>query len=288
MNAESNQRPLLPWLGGSRLISLLFMKEYLAKDLIDLHSLISRTYLFEGDDPESTTLSDSKYTKHMLLQKISLTKENIPDIQRLLSDLSLPVTACCIPRIHTAMAEISENDLEEHLHDLLKRFEDEINVLKFLWLTPDESSLWQEAENGFGADVSAAFPQSNYDCEESLKCLSLNRYTAAVCHAMRALEASLAQFAKFLNVSCPKGMMADVIKELDDAYKIQCSPKKGQLNGDKQFFAEALVELGYCKDAWRNEAMHASSRYDHDEAWRIVTHTKNFMKLLAPRIAPSL
>jgi hypothetical protein len=58
-----------------------------------------------------------------------------------------------------------------------------------------------QGEPIFGSDVDNKFPVMSEDISEAAKCIALSRYTAAVFHLSRAMEAAVVRLGEALSVT---------------------------------------------------------------------------------------
>lgn len=208
-----------------------------------------------------------------------------------MESLGMKMTLILIKRIKGRMKSTPNPDawVMEELEKLKERWNDELKGAAFLQLEGSDADDYQKASEGFGEAVNRAFPSSSYDAGESIRCLALGRYTAAVLHAMRCLEFPLGALCKALKVKFPPENWNQAIELCQKNWKDfeSKTPTKKKPKGWKklkQFYSEAFLELLYVKDAWRNHAMHAHTIYVEDDARKIVTHTRNFLSHLATKL----
>jgi hypothetical protein len=81
--------------------------------------------------------------------------------------------------------------ISKELHSSVRR---EMKTVRFFRLSSDTQSHF-EVSDGFGKEVSGAFPSAEYDIREAGNSLALSRATACVFHAMRVLEHGLCALA---------------------------------------------------------------------------------------------
>ncbi len=131
-----------------------------------------------------------------------------------------------------------------------------------------------------GEQVAGTFPSAEYDIDEAGACFALERYTAAVMHAMRALEPVLTALA--LEVGVTAG--ANWNKVLNDIEAAIRKPEQRREPADEAWLNGLAAHFRFIKNGFRNSAMHAHSRYSENEARQIIDHTRDFMRDAATRL----
>lgn len=210
----------------------------------------------------------------------------LAQFQKAAASLNVPQTLLYAARLYNESGLVDQDSLLDRVQILKERWNDELSSVKFFELPVEEAKRYESAYDGFGGDVSKAFPSANYDCAECAYCLALGRYTAAVVHAMRCLESPLRAMAKALKLRCSAENWNEMIERLQSKWKV-IEKRRNKPKGwkqDRQFYSAAFVELLYIKDAWRNWAMHARSVYSETEAHKITSHVENLMRHLAQRL----
>lgn len=130
----------------------------------------------------------------------------------------------------------------------------------------------------FGGDVIDAFPSATFDIKEAARCLSFERWTAAVLHCMRALEPALIAFASGMGVSSEKKEWWPLIRNIENEIK-----RRKELDGHDalQLESEAASHFSAIKDAWRNYAVHGKDNYDEERARSAYAATGALMRQLS-------
>jgi hypothetical protein len=141
----------------------------------------------------------------------------------------------------------------------------------------------------FGESVATSFPSSSFDIEEAGNCYATNRNTACVFHSMRVLEKGLLALAADLKVTFPVSITLEnwqnIIEKIESEIKaVNQQAKSVQKTIDLQFYSEAAKEFRYFKDAWRNHVSHSREKYGDAEAYRVLTHVRDFMEHLATKL----
>ncbi|MFL6846322.1 MAG: hypothetical protein ACJ8ER_15755 [Allosphingosinicella sp.] len=178
---------------------------------------------------------------------------------------------------------------ERHLDDLiggldylLRTFRDEIEARSLFVMSGRNVALFDQAEPLFGAAVDDAFPSSSFDISEAGKCLACGRWTAAVTHLMRALEAPLAVLAE--RVGVPGGVNWNKqLNEIESRLRLVSKSKDGP--DEEQWAAEAASHFRAIKNGWRNRAMHGQETYDEERATQIYEAVRALLRHLANRLA---
>ncbi len=165
------------------------------------------------------------------------------------------------------------------LSELAHRINNDLSDTKFLIIHRDVFQLYGQVQPIFGENVEYKFPQVSEDISEAGKCIALNRYTAAVFHLMRAMEAALKVLGIKLNVTVVDKDNVDlewgkILSNLSS--QIEYMPK----GEPKQRWSSAFSLLLHAKTAWRNPTMHPKQTYTKEQAKEIFAATRSFMNSL--------
>jgi hypothetical protein len=128
-------------------------------------------------------------------------------------------------------------------------------------------------------DVSTKLPAITSDLEEALECFDAARYTATVFHLMRALEATLRQFAKKVRITidADQSNWYQIVQHVNRAID-QLPNKTAAQAKRKQAYGVVAAHLNAVRIAWRNEVMHPKAKYDAEEAADILVHSKALVR----------
>jgi hypothetical protein len=172
--------------------------------------------------------------------------------------------------------------ISENLHTNVRL---EIESLRVFRLSP-EAQHYFDVSDGFGTQVSEAFPTATYDIQEAGNCLALGRATACVYHSMRVLEYGLCALANKFGIPFEHKSWNAVIEPIEKAIRqIKSQPSKPRgWKDNEQFYSEAAAQFMYFKDAWRNYTAHRESKYTEGEAETIFRHVRDFMRHIAKRL----
>lgn len=178
--------------------------------------------------------------------------------------------------------------LSEAWNELSGRLNDELSASLLMFIEPDKAHLYTKPDL-FGPEVTDKFPSAIQDIEEAGKCLATGRNTAAVFHAMRALEIGLRTLGRSLNdpsLDPDKNPTWERIlgrgdRELNAKQVADRSP---EWRAKPEFFAEAIANLRAVKTAWRNPTMHVRGVYDEERALDIFGAVRGFMRHLATEL----
>jgi HEPN domain-containing protein len=214
------------------------------------------------------------------------------NLELLLSDLNsmeMPVSALKVSEIalsvQSALSDLDAGEVKlngdlllSQMQDVGSRIRDELNSRSFLALNGKEMGLFAPPNPLFGEDVSSVFSTAAEDIEEAGKCLALGRYTAAVFHLMRAMEAAVKRLASKLNVVKIDIEWGKLLGAINDQVKLL--PK----GDEKDMWSENVSLLYHVKQAWRNDTMHPKNTYTEEQANEIFAAVRSFMKNLAPLV----
>lgn len=189
-----------------------------------------------------------------------------------------------------AASQMKDNPAEaikHHLKALTELIQSEMEEQLFLWVPSNRAAAYSQIDEPFfGFAVYEKFKLANYDVEEAGKCFACARWTASVMHAMRVLEHGLAALCRVLKLPFGEGTWKRSIERIEKKIAIMDSTvkQKASWRTKRQFYAEAAKEFRYFKDAWRNHACHGRAQYDEEQAEKIISHTRDFMRVLSTRL----
>lgn len=162
--------------------------------------------------------------------------------------------------------------------------QDELRERLFMFI-PKDQAPWYEKEDGFGMDVSKAFPLAVQDIKEAGTCYATGRYTACVFHSMRVVEHGLRALAKNVELSFGVDQWYDIINKIEkEIKKAQSLTKSVEKSERLRFLSEAAKEFTYFKDGWRNYVSHNRANYDGPQALSALNHVSAFMGHLATKL----
>jgi len=115
---------------------------------------------------------------------------------------------------------------------------------------------------------------------------------------MMVLEPSLDALARALKVKYGRRGWASIIDDLEKAITAASAAAGKTTAGSKPptpsaavrrrkdltIFATAAKEFTYFREAWRNHIAHGRANYDENDARKVLTHVRDFMGTLAPRL----
>lgn len=169
------------------------------------------------------------------------------------------------------------------LESLIKVIVTEAEGRQFYVLDGTVSEQHDDADALFGAEVVDAFPHAAFDIAEAGKCLSFGLSTACVMHTMRVIECGLDALATHVGV--PKSDNWNKTLNAVEA-ALRTVNKTADGADAAQLAAEAGTHLRFIKNAWRNQAMHSTSKYDKREAKAIFENARSFMAHMAKMTTP--
>jgi hypothetical protein len=171
----------------------------------------------------------------------------------------------------------------------------ELNAKTFLYVADDRKAYILSLQPLFGNKVYANFPSARFDIGDAGKCLAVELNTAAVFHLMRVAEIGLRTLAwdrrvkvlqKNREIPLDLATWEEIIRELEKAETaIQGFKKTHAREAQFEFYHGAMMEFKRFKNVFRNRVMHTREEYDRDQAHSVFTHVRDFMKILAGKIA---
>ena len=176
--------------------------------------------------------------------------------------------------------------LRDDLRELRRRCEDEFKTAFFLHLTPKESDQYQNPLKGW-EEVANRFYRVRFNIEESSKCLALERYGAAVFHALQVAEYGVIELAKLLRVEGDRpgwGALKRLSAILERPY-----PQRSDLEKKHSKLLDSTVHLAVIvKDNWRHKLDHVDNQiiwvendFSENVAREIISAIQAFMRQLA-------
>ena len=283
---------VIPWKSGlSRLVSLLDMLKICAEGF----SIFLRELEALGNDDELFDFA-----------RPGLTEEEVWRIKKVINEVS---HWCKLIELGHALGVIKQiNDkinffelpwggfiepiplveLGEFMKMLHAIIAEELRERLFMFV-PKDQAHWYEKENGFGVNVSKAFPSAALEIKEAGTCYATGRYTACVFHLMRVLEHGLGALAKDIGLKFYRQSWGGIINKIQEKVDNEISslnkmPKDPTRTERLTFLSKAAKEFVYFKDGWRNYVMHGEDSYDGPRALSVLNHVSAFMSHLATKL----
>jgi hypothetical protein len=158
----------------------------------------------------------------------------------------------------------------------------ELRQHMFFLIPQRDTKLYRDSVNWFedGKSVLRTFRKIQPDVEAAGRCCALNEWSATVFHSMCILDHGLRYMARRTGLTLPKKeewhQLITLIEDKVTALRALKPPPKKKI----AYFSGAAVEFRHFKDAWRNYTMHAVKSYEENEARRVLTSVKYFMRAL--------
>lgn len=207
----------------------------------------------------------------------ALTTPLLEACDRVTGFLWMPATAARRTRLAAVLeAGCTYTEIGTQLRVLREAVEDDLKGLLVLYMPPGQAVHYYAGESLLGKDVVGQFPQCAGDIDEAGKCLGSGRFTAAVFHLMRVMEAGVQAFGQKLGIMKTDEKVWQMI--LNEANSAIDGLQKGP---EKVAMSELAALLHAVKVAWRNEVMHPKATYTEEEADNVRGATKAFMSKLA-------
>jgi hypothetical protein len=173
------------------------------------------------------------------------------------------------------------------LEEIQSRLQDELSLLLFFKLPPDQKKRFENPQTGW-EEVVSRFPDSANDIEEMNKCYALSRFAASVFHCVQAIELGLIQLGIFLGVKDPKSGWTAVTGELDRLVKVGYKALPRKFRKHFSFLEQTHGTAKALQSAWRNKISHAQGRlvlmtsdFGPQVAEEIMIASRSFMRRLA-------
>ena len=134
------------------------------------------------------------------------------------------------------------------------------------------------------------FPTASRELVAAGNCIACELYTAAVFHAMRAVEIGVRALAVEIKVKLPNPVelstLGGIAKGIDTKLlELKNKRKTTKRDADLKFFSEAAVQFRYFNNGWRIRVSHARENYAEDDAKEVITHVRSFFVTLAQHLA---
>lgn len=210
-------------------------------------------------------------------------KQPVENLIPALAALDLPVTLAAAERLRDKISGggITHQELFLLSESIHVRLQDELGARYFLSLSRSEAADY--GSDGFGDEVHAKFPSIIFELDEASKCMALGRYTAAVFHWMRSVEAALRAARLCLGATAPLAAQGrnwgNILKELRDM-RTGTSPKWPE----NDYFSGVISSIEAVMHAWRNSTMHIENKYTREEAESIRDCVKALLQRVASRM----
>jgi hypothetical protein len=194
------------------------------------------------------------------MQSGDLVPANIKkNLDQLLADreaLKLRLTVIQIKRLLNNTNDLEPKMLQRHLHSIFMRFRDELEDRAMYWIPPDRSVYYEEPLQGWSAVIDRF--GCAFDVEEARKCVALERYTAAVFHLMKIVEAAVLELRVFLDEKPDaRAGFGSVLKKLEQmTQREKFTHIDVNLRPYLGFMQETLAQLHAVKDSWRDRVAH--------------------------------
>jgi hypothetical protein len=224
------------------------------------------------------------------------TEHFLPHLEKLLSllaDIGARAAIASANRLKEKLDQsppmITYLEVLSALDDIESRFSDEVNFIKVLILSGNDSVLFGSANELLGlqlaarkvTDFSADWPTAALELEEAAKCQALGRSTASVFHCMRCLEVTINALSKFLEMEPPTKtveknwtfILSKIKSRIDEKF-----PTSVRLPSTPGADMEKIHStLDAVKNPWRNSTMHVDATYLPHEAMQIMRDTGIFL-----------
>jgi len=193
-----------------------------------------------------------------------------------------PHTSSVATRVYAfANSQCTHQDLWMRLVALRETMEDELKNRKMV-LVPNLKTEYCDKKQPFGEAVAEKFPSAERDITEAGNCYALGMDTACVFHLMRVLEVGLRALVLDIGLPYKTEAWGRILDEIEsEMKKLRASDNKSPKKKHLQLYAQAAIEFGYFKDAWRNHVMHETSYFDGNRAKSIMDHVQNFMQSIS-------
>ena len=196
-----------------------------------------------------------------------------------------------VRRIKKRLSEgdMGHDELSHMIHDLQFWAKDGSRSNRFFHMTEKNANLYHDPFP-FGENVSIALPPDcSFDIEEAAKSFACGRPTACVLHLMRTVDTTLNIVGAPLGITTQNNpSWHSFLGKIPKALNAHYGTTDEGWQHKTPFYRDMLPYLYAMKNAWRNQAFHASSKYTEGEALEIFEAVKAFAARLASNMPITL
>jgi hypothetical protein len=230
----------------------------------------------------------SPKTHEWSAEEAAKAKQALTDILEDLDVLSLSMTKLQCERLISEMDKMSLYRLGVNGAALRNTLVDELGQRSFFFIPQNDLRFYNQTELA-GPGFKDRFPISNGELIEAGNCLAMGRYTACVCHLMRALDVVLAALERQMAIPTPdKGAERTWGKTLgrirDEIAKNNKNPPQGWKK-EGEFYQKAEAFIQAMKLTYRDSIFHVAAVYDEQSATSVFNATVEALRYLATRLA---
>jgi hypothetical protein len=271
--------PLQP----GRLISLFEMNEFAADKMVNITANIEHLekLAFFHPNPPKVSISwniDKQQVKNCL-------SSILPDLEF----LELHSTRAGCQRVIDGIDSLKAENLGQTCVELRHRLNDEMKGRTFFQLRKNQIGIFNNTLIA-GDQFKANFPKANTELIEAGNCLALDRYTACVCHLMRALEYVLKALQNELDITPDPEpwkntwgkILAGIEAKKGDGKKIKPS---SEWMKQRDFYDKCYSFLNATKTPYRDSTFHVVSIYDEASAKSIFAVTVEMLRHSATKLS---
>jgi hypothetical protein len=273
----------VPWQAEPyRLWSLLEMIELHAAGVIELSRLLeSIKWVVTTSNHVGQEGKEVRITCIERFERIS------PDLQK------LPLSPAFKTQARRLLERLKDDTvgwevLVTNVDDFQESLTAELQHQVFCWIPDSRREMFEKPELWFGKDVVEKFADARRDMRDCARCFALAQWSASVFHAMGVMEYGLRDLASRVQVTFVSPIELENWHNIIEAIEKRLKEMKGLPKGQRddaliEFAAKASSHFFAVKEAWRNHVSHVRGRYDEEEAVKIVTNVRDFMRALAAK-----
>jgi hypothetical protein len=160
---------------------------------------------------------------------------------------------------------------------------------KFFAYIPSDRLEYFDGRRIASDGVKFAFPTAYEEIRCAGQSYSFGLPTAAVFHAMRAVEIGVRTTGTALGVTFPYPIelaeWGKIVGEIEPKLEaLKTGPRSAQKDADLKFYSEALSQFRHFNNGWRIRVSHARQNYAEDQAREVIDHVRSFFETLATRL----
>ncbi|MCY4421358.1 MAG: hypothetical protein OXC42_08980 [Gammaproteobacteria bacterium] len=209
------------------------------------------------------------------------------DLEKMKLRLSIKQLRCVKKKLKSLIENPPQENIKieaillgKALDELQGRVEDELEISLLYYFNSKEKERIKQTGKVFGTEVWKKLPEARDELNEAVSCMGFSRWTASVCHMMRAIECVLHVISDRLGVTVkPNWNWGTIIREIDK--KIETMPK----GDEKDYWFDVKLHI-LCIKNCRLKSMHVRAGYmfGQEDAEKIYQAVKGFLQSLAKEI----
>ncbi len=215
--------------------------------------------------------------------------EMMTTFAELCAELGLIASVATLERLRNLPSQSNPKvgEFQRLMNELHWRIQDELKGQHFFCLTLAEADKFENWGKGW-EKILERFPETSRDVEEMNKCFALDRYTAAMFHALHVAEWGAIRLGDYIGIADPRKGWGPTERKLKELIKNGHVALPASLVGKFEFLEQMHREIDSLVLAWRNKVDHAAnhlaiifnSEFTPDIAEHIIGAVRIYMQRL--------